>query len=128
MDHIEQFFTELKKLLESMPEKPPEMTKEVEDAYKAYGFDVKNPPTDGELAKWATQLIYNWHGQVSDKLNLPLTGLCVAYNMVTFGKLNELDQLNLKTLLSAVYHMGYGMGVYKLRTPFDPKPKSQDLN
>lgn len=125
------FFAELKKLFENFPEQiaqAPEITKEIEDAYKAYGFDPANPPSDHHLAMWTMDLIYKWHTTPNPKMNLPLTGLCLAYNMTTWGKLNQLDQMNLKTLLSAVYNMGYNMGAYKLRSPFDEKPKPQDLN
>lgn len=121
------FFAELKKIFETF-EKPPEMSKEVIDAYKAYNFDPTKPPSDYELALWATELLYKWHENPSPKLNMPLVGLTIAYNMVTFGKLNQFDQINLKTLLEAVYNMGYNMSAYKMRSPFDKKPQPQDLN
>jgi len=122
--------SELKKLFDTlmMPQTEPEITKEVENSYKAHGFDPKKPPSDSELAAWATKLIYQWHGDPSTVMNLPLAGLCIGYNMTTWGKLTQLDQINLKTLLVSVYNMGYNMGAYKLRSPFDPKPKPQDLN
>ena len=127
------FFAELKKLFESIPEPtpdniPPEITKEIEAAYKQYGFDPKTPPSDAELAHWATDLIYRWYDAPNNNMNLPLTGLCIAYNMTTWMKLNGLDQTNLKTLLTAVYNMGYNMALYKMRSPFDKKPQPQDLN
>lgn len=122
------FLTELKKLLDSLPQQSPEITKIIEDSYKAHGFDPANPPSDHELALWATELVYKWHYDPKPDMNLPLAGLCLAYNMVTFGKLSQFDQSNLKTLLSSVYNMGWNMGAYKLRSPFDKKPQPQDLN
>lgn len=128
---MDPFLAELKKLFETLAAeavKPPEITKEVEDAYKVYGFDAKKPPSDDELGKWATELIYNWNSEPNTTMNLPLAGLVISFNMTTWGKLNQFDQINLKTLLVSVYNMGYNMGAYKLRSPFDPKPKPQDLN
>ncbi len=118
----------LKNLLDSLPSVEALAAKEIEEAYKTYGFDIDSPPTDGEIAQWATQLIFNWHKQPDPKINLPLTGLCIAYNITTLGKLNELEMINLKTILSSVYNMGYSMCQYKMRSPFDEKPKPQDLN
>lgn len=126
---MDQFFAELKKLLESMPkEMPPEVVKEIEDAYKQYGFDPKKPPNDGELALWATELIYKWYETPHVNVNLPLTGLIIAYNMTTWMKLSHLDQTNLKTLLTSVFNMGYSMGLYNMRSPFDKKPQPQETN
>ncbi len=120
------FLAELKKLLDSLPQG--DVAKVIENSYKAHGFDPAKPPTDYELALWATELIYKWYYEPKSDMNLPLAGLCLAYNMVTFNKLNQFDQTNLKTLLSAVYNMGWNMGAYKLRSPFDKKPQPQDLN
>lgn len=121
---------ELKKFFDSLllPPKPPEITEEVKQTYKLHGFDIEKPPTDSELAHWATQLIYQWNYDPSAMMNLPLTALVVSYNMTTWDKLSEMDKVNLKTLLCAVYNMGYNMGVYKLRSPFDKKPQPQDVN
>ena len=119
-------FAELKKLFEDAQQ--PEITKNVEDAYKAHGFDPAKPPSDSELALWVTDLVYKWYESPNTKMNLPLTALCIAYNMTTWGKLTPLDQFNLKTLVSSVYNMGYKMGQYNMKSPFDPKPKPQDLN
>lgn len=127
-------FAELMKLFEKAAkeitekEKPVMVSKEVEEAYKAYGFDVKNPPSDIDLAKWTTQFIYNWYEHPSPKMNLPITGLCIAYNMTTWKKLSELDLVNLKTMVSAVYAMGYNMGKFGLRSPLDKKPQPQEVN
>ena len=122
-------FAELKKLLEGIPkEVPPEITKEIEAAYKQYGFDAEKPPTDGELAAWATELIYRWCDEPKKEVNLPLTGLVIAYNMTTYMKLDHMDQTNLKTLLTSVFNMGYAMGLYNMRSPFDKKPQPQETN
>ncbi len=124
-------FAELMKLIEQAAKEQtgqPVITQEMEEAYKAYGYDVHNPPTDAELAKWTMELLYAWHNHPSPKMNLPLTGLCVAYNMTTWKKLNQLDMVNLKTLISAVYNMGYNMGKYNMKSPFDKKPQPQELN
>jgi hypothetical protein len=126
---MDQFFAELKKLLDSLPQHlPPEVTKEIEDAYKQYGFDPKKPPSDAELAAWATQLVYQWYESPKVNVNLPLTGLIIAYNMTTWMKLDHLDQTNLKTLLTSVFNMGYAMGMYNMRSPFDKKPQPQETN
>ena len=144
MNPVESFLAELLKLL--TPPGGVEMTEEVKKAYKLHGFDPEKPPTDSELAKWATELIYNWHSDPTQVIkwateliynwhsdptqvmNLPIVGLCIGYNMTTWGKLSQLDQMNLKTLLCSVYNMGYAMGAYKLRSPFDKKPQPQELN
>lgn len=126
MHNIESLLAELMKLLEA-PTKSVD-NKIIEAAYKAYGFDPAKPPTDGELANWVTPLIYKWCYNVPNIMNLPLAGLCTAYNKTTFGKLSQLDQINLMTLLCVVYNIGYNMGAYKLRSPFDPKPEPKDLN
>jgi hypothetical protein len=128
---MDPLLAELKKLFETLAVgvgKPPEITKEVEDAYKAHGFDAKKPPSDSELGKWATELIYNWYSEPNTTMNLPLAGLVIGFNMATWGKLNQFDQMNLKTLLSSVYNMGYAMALYKMKSPFDKKPQPQELN
>ncbi len=126
---MDQFFEELKKLLEaSIAALPPEVTKEIEDAYRQYGFDPKKPPNDGELATWATDLVYKWYENPKVNVNLPLTGLVIAYNMATWMKLSHIDQTNLKTLLTSVFNMGYAMGLYNMRSPFDKKPQPQETN
>ena len=124
------FLDALKQLLNTLPKPPetPEMTQEVEDSYKAYGFDPKNPPGDTEMAQWAMELINKWCEFPNEKMNLPLTALCISFQQATWGKLNELDIMNLKTMVSAVYNMGYCMALYKMKNPFDDKPKPQDLN
>jgi len=124
---MNQFFEELKKLLAALPQQP-EMTKEIEDAYKAYGFDPQHPPSDADLAQWATELIYKWYEAPQVDVNLPLAGLIIAYNMTTWMKLNALEQTNLKTLLMTVFNMGYAMGMYNMRSPFDNKPQPQETN
>lgn len=126
---MDQFFAELKKLLDSLPQHfPPEVAKEIEDAYKQYGFDPTKPPSDAELATWATELIYRWYEAPKVNVNLPLTGLVIAYNMTTWMKLGHLDQTNLKTLLTSVFNMGHAMGLYNMRSPFDKKPQPQETN
>jgi hypothetical protein len=102
--------------------------KEIVESYKMYGFDSKKPPTDVELAAWAMKMIQNWYTEPDLKMNLPLTALCLAYNITTLYKLDVPEQINLKTLLVAVFNMGYNMGKYKLKSPFDPRPRPQDLN
>ncbi len=114
--------------MEQMPQIPAELMKVIEKAYIEYGFDPKNPPTDSDLAMWATDLIAKWYKVPDDIINLPLTGLCIAFNLTTLRKLDFFDVSNLKTLLATVYNMGYLMSQYKLKTPFDPKPRPQDLN
>jgi hypothetical protein len=129
MDFLSELLKLLEKAQQEQKDQPkPELTPEVIEAYKAYGFDATKPPTDGELAKWTMDLIYAWYTNPSPKMNLPLTGLCVAFNMVTWGKLTQLDMVNLKTMVSAVYHMGYNMGKYNMKSPFDKKPQPQELN
>lgn len=107
---------------------PPELLKVVEDAYQQYGFDPKNPPSNLILATWATKLVHKWFDNPKPQMNLPLTGLCIAFNMMTCGKLDDSDQAYLKQLLCVVYNMGYGMAQYKMKTPFDRKPQPQELN
>lgn len=124
---VEAFLAELMKLF-GPPPADGGITEEVKEAYKIHGFDPDKPPSDNELAKWATQLIYAWHKEPSVMMNLPIVGLCVGYNMTTWGKLTQMDQMNLRTLLCAVYNMGYNMGIYKMRSPFDKKPQPQELN
>lgn len=97
-------------------------------AYKSYGFDANNPPDDVQLAKWSMTMIQKWHKDPDATMNLPLTALCMAYNVTTMYKLDVNEQINLKTLLAAVFNMGYNMGKYKLKSPFDDKPRLQDLN
>ncbi len=102
--------------------------KEIADSYSMYGFDSKKPPSDVELAAWSMKMIQNWYKEPDAKMNLPLTALCLAYNVTTYYKLDVNEQINLKTLLAAVFNMGYNMGKYKLKSPFDEKPRPQDLN
>jgi len=122
---MDQFFEELKKILGLQQ---PDVTKEIEESYRAYGFDANKPPSDAEIAEWATALIYKWYETPKVNINLPLAGLIIAFNMTTWMKLNHLDQTNLKTMLTTVFNMGYGMGQYNMRSPFDKKPQPQETN
>lgn len=126
--NVEAFLAELLKLFGPPPNPTGEMPDDVKEAYKAHGFDPDKPPSDSELAKWATQLIYAWHKEPGNMMNLPIAGLCIGYNMTTWGKLTQMDQMNLRTLLCSVYNMGYCMGTYNMRNPFDKKPQPQELN
>jgi len=102
--------------------------KEIAESYSMYGFDSKKLPTDSELAKWSMDIVENWYKEPDLKMNLPLTALCLAYNITTLYKLSVQEQINLKTMLAAVFNMGFNMGKYKLKSPFDKPPRPQDLN
>jgi|SRR5581483_323736 len=121
-------FSELKKMIDESLAKQKPITIDMGKSYEIYGFDPKKPPSDKELGGWVIDLMYKWYTEPKTEMNLPLTGLCIAYNMVTQNKLDALDLVNLKTLVCSIYNMGYNMGKYNMKNPFDPKPQPHTMN
>lgn len=109
----------LKEVFEALDAAKKEQTKEVNEAYKFYGFNPEKPPNDRELATWAIDLFKKYNMPCPEKMNLPLVGLMIGYNHVIGLKLNDFDLIQLKVLLALVYNMGNRMGKLHIANPFD---------
>jgi hypothetical protein len=92
---------------------------DIENAYKKYGFDVNNPPTEDQLAGWACELLDLYGTETPEDMNLPLISLIFAFEKIIGRRFDSLELLHMKVLSSIIYNMGYKMAKLNIVNPFE---------